>query len=309
MSRLCLILVLLGIGLPAMAATPPVTALTFSPDGKSVLAGSQSGLMAYDWPALLMPKRLATQVENVHDLAFSPDGKTLAVAGGTPGETGQVELLVWPEGNSLAVLAAHKDCVQAVVWKDDTLFASASLDHEIVLWDARTRQPVRRLQGHSRGVTTLGFLPGTPLLVSGSLDQNLRVWNSDTGELVRTLNNHTGEVRQLAVRPLLERQPLIASISRDRTVRFWQPAIGRMVRFVRLESPPLAAAWLPEGKQLAVTTEAGQLLLIDPADASIVQTVRAVDGWAYSLTVHPGDGSPLVGGREEIRRVRLSAPP
>jgi WD40 repeat protein len=293
----------------AIAAAPPVAAVAFAPDGQSVVVGSQAGVAVHSWPELKRLRSLETTVENVHDLAFSPDGKSLAVAGGTPAEEGRVEVVAWPSGKSLAVRQGHTDTVLAVAWKDNASFATASLDHEIALWNLEAPEPLRRYKGHSRGVSSLCFLEGGKLLVSGSLDQNLRVWNVASSEVVRTLNNHTKEVHGLALRPATEGLPMIASVAGDRTVRLWQPTIGRMVRFAKLEAIPLAVAWLPDGSKVAAATTEGHVLLIDPNTVEILKDVAAVDGWGYSLAVHPEDGTLLVGGRDgELQWVDTKTP-
>jgi WD40 repeat protein len=294
-------------GLPpaiTAAADPPITAIAFAPDGKSVVLASQAGLAVHDWPNLNLVRKLNTTLENIHDMAFSPDGRSLAVAGGTPSEAGMAQIFVWPGGMTSCELHGHDDSALAVAWKNDSSIATASLDHEIVVWDVTTRQPTERLKGHSRGVSNLCFLNGNDVLVSSGLDQNLRVWNSESGMVVRTLNNHTKEVHQLALRPANQGLPMIASVSNDHTVRLWQPTIGRMVRFAQLNATPLAVTWLTDGSLIAVATTDGDVRLIDPDTVEVLETIPAVRGWAYSLAVHPSDNSLLVGGRNgQLKRI------
>jgi WD40 repeat protein len=294
------------------AAEPPIAAIVFAPDGQSVVVGSQAGVSVHSWPELKRQKKFDTTLVNIHDLAFSPNGKSLAVAGGIPAEEGLVEVLAWPSGKTMYVCKGHEDSVLAVAWKSDLMFATASLDHDVAIWDARTHAAVHRLKGHSKGVSALCFLTDQPLLVSGSLDQNLRVWNTDSATLVRTMNNHTDEVHQVALRPVSTGLPMVASVSSDRTVRLWQPTNGpkgRMVRFVKLNSIPLALAWLPDGSYIAVASADGHVRLIDPDTVEVIQDMPAFDGWAYSLDVHPTDGSLLVGGRfGQLKRLIPQAP-
>ena len=291
---------------PAGAADPPITSLAFATDGKSVAACSQSGLRLYSWPGLKPGKKLETAALNLHDIAFSPSGDRIAVGGGIPADEGTVEVFSWPGGKPRQVLTDHKDSVMAVAWLSESSLASASLDHSGVLWDTGTGSPVKRLKGHSRGVSSLCFLAHKKILVSAGIDQSLRVWNLESGQLVHSLDNHTLPVHALALRPGVGGLPMVASVSDDRTVRLWQPTIGRMVRFVRLNTRPLDVGWLPDGSRIVVTCADGHLRLVDPVEVKVTRDLPAVEGWAYSLAVHPDDGSVAVGGSDGRLR-RLSA--
>ena len=291
----------------AEAAEPPITSIAFAPDGKSAIACSQAGLQEYSWPALKRTRTIKARALNLHDVAFSPSGDRLAVAGGTPSEDGSVEIFSWPKGKSLAILGGHDNSVMGLAWLGDADLAAASLDHSVSLWNTIPGSRLRRLEGHSRGVTALCFLKKQNLLVSTGIDRSLRVWKPGSGELMRSLSIHTRRVHNLALRPGIEGLPMVASVSDDRTVRLWQPTIGRMVRFARLASRPLDVAWLPDGSRVVVACTDGHVRVVDPVNVKVTHDLPALQGWAYSLAVHPTDGSILVGGQGgqggQLRRV------
>lgn len=283
---------------------PPITSLAFSLDGKSVLACSQAGLHVYDWPALNLQKIIKVQAHNIHDLAFSLDGNQLAVGGGNPTTEGIVEIFSWPEGKSLRVLKKHRDSVMAVAWRDASSLASASLDRHIILWDLRTGNPIQELKGHSKGVSSLCFLNDKEKLVSTGIDQSVRVWDLTSGELIRSMNNHTLPVHDLALRPGEAALPVVVSAGDDRTVRFWQPTIGRMVKFARLKVAPLDVVWMNDGSKVVASCADGRIRIIDPDLVEVTDEIPALNGWAYSLTVHPTDGSIVIGGpNAQVKRV------
>ncbi len=290
-------------------AGPPITALAFSPKGDCLVSGSQSGVHHYSWPDLKQVRSLDTDLTQVHDLRFSPDGKWLAAAGGSPGEDGSVQLFSWPSGRLIRSVNAHEDVVFSITWSADSkVFASGSHDRAVFLNSTTDNQPVRRLRGHSAPVTCVAFLPNQQI-VSGSADQTIRVWNA-AGNIVRTLDNHTKQVNGIAVRPgRVNEPPLIVSISYDRTVRFWQPTIGRMKNFVRIQNAvPLDVVWTPNRDSVAVSCNDGRIRIINATTLNIQQTHDVANGWLYSLAID-ALGQSLVTGIQEgnLQRIALKS--
>ncbi|MGE3817991.1 MAG: WD40 repeat domain-containing protein [Isosphaeraceae bacterium] len=289
-------IVLVGLSSATSGNEPPVTALTFAPDGRSLIVGSSRGIEVRAWPNLSRSRTIPTRLRQVHDLAISPAGDVLIAVGGGPGESGEVERFHWPEGASMGHLAPHDDQIHAVAWRGDgQAIVTASVDGLALVHTFDGGDPIP-LEGHSRGVLAAAFL-GTTVVTAG-LDQSVRVWDAGSGGLVRALNNHTGPVVGLAVRPHAPEgaPPLIATIGLDRTARLWQPTIGRLVRLARLDSPPLAVTWASRGTLLAVACADGSVRLIDPETVTILRTLPALQGWAHSLAASPSGDALAVGG-------------
>jgi WD40 repeat protein len=275
----------------ANAAAPnvaPVTALAATPDGAAYLSASQRGVVLHPagWRVFL-----PTKLEHVHALAFSPDGKTLAVAGGSPAEKGVVELWSWPEAKRLGELTGHADVVYDVVFCDNGVtLATASGDRTIKLWNVAKRDATHTLEGHSGPVLCLALSPDGKLLCSGSVDQTIRVWDVAARKLLRSMDNHLGPVHALAFQPGVEkdRPATLASGSGDRTVRIWQPSIGRMVRIIRHPAAVHALMWREDGGALYSGAADGTIRTL-AADASDILEARKVrDGQVTALLLWRG---------------------
>ena len=105
----------------------------------------------------------------VEDVAFSPDGKTLAMAS----REGTVQLWDVATGNILETLKGHSSAVQAVAFSPDgRTLASGSTDQTVRLWNVETRRELMQLDPGSvelGRVQTLAFSPDGKQLLAGGL--------------------------------------------------------------------------------------------------------------------------------------------
>jgi WD40 repeat protein len=292
----------------------PVTALTFTPDGRQIVFNTASGLVVRDLDDKASPKLLLElDWPKITDMAFDPSGHWLAVCGGVPGEKGGVLLLDWPSRRVLARWEEGADLITAIAWTHvGNKLAVASHDQSVRVFtvgDGTLKQPMT-LSGHTRSVFAVAFSPDDKLLVSTGADRTLKVWNADTGKLERTLAHHTDAVHCLAFRPQHAGNHC-ASGGADQTVRIWQPAIGRMVRIVRHhDGPVFALAWDPQGNRLFSTGQEGTVRVIDAGSDQVLHSWQASTDWIYRLAVSP-DGKRLITGgwHGEVKVWDLSIPP
>lgn len=293
---------------------PPITAVAIDEKNLVAIIGSQAGLIVHAWPDLDRVRPLPTKLDHIHDIAISPDGTLLAAAGGSPAESGAIELFRWPTGELWKSIADHRDLVQALAWRDDSeQFATASADKSVRVYERTTANCLHILEGHSRAVMAVEYLSGKMGLVTAGVDESLRFWELESGDgrvdsPRRTFTNHTRAVYDLAKLPAAgSGPPIVASIGEDHTVRLWQPTVGRMMRFVKLTSVPLAVCWTSDGRLLLASCKDGHIRTIDPDTVAVVAEQQAFAGPAYSLAV-ANNGDILAGGVIGSLR-RLALPP
>jgi len=209
--------------------------VAYSPDGRT-LVGAQSMLkertrqrkgdtvittLIYFGEVLVWDAQTG-QVKTILDddngpawaLAFSPDGKWLAIATGptqvdkdckndcpafgeiTLWETGDWKLIRRLRGSSAAIRAlAFSPDGQLVAGGSGLMDGGrgASVEEEskfeVFLWDVATGELKQKLPGHIRSITSLAFSPDSRLLVSAGFDRNMKFWDCRTYDLKNTASD------------------------------------------------------------------------------------------------------------------------
>ncbi|MFK0290018.1 AAA family ATPase [Streptomyces sp. NPDC090442] len=178
----------------------------------------------------------------VHALAYSPDGRTLAVRTGAPSPAVQLWNVADPAhpvpyGPALPLRIRFSGPSALAYSPDGRTLATAYDDYTVQLWDVSSPSRIRPLgpllTGHKGYVNALAFSPDGHTLATGSADATIRLWNTadprHATQLGAPLTGHLGPVSALAFSP---DGHTLASGSDDETVRLWNTTDpGRARRF------------------------------------------------------------------------------
>jgi len=164
--------------------TSEISALTFSPDGKTLAsAARQEPMIALSdinnigsKTVLLVEGNLGTDA-----LAFSPDGKTL-VSGHSGGRIYASDIATREQ---FPIFTRHPSSITALAFSPDgKILVTGSGDGSIRLLYANTYRPIRdALIGHASPISELTFSPDGDTLFSGGSDGTILVW--DLGNIVQ----------------------------------------------------------------------------------------------------------------------------
>ena len=161
-------------------------ALAISPDGNTLATAKTSSFSVQLWD-ILGGKRLRMLTGHsggVTDLAFSPDGRTLASSSSDK----TVRLWNPRDGRQVAVLKGHTKEVTSVAFDSTgTLLTSGSEDHTVRLWNIPAKRQLAKLEGHFGSVTGVAFGTPTQPLVSASEDGSVRLWDLTRRRLGATI--------------------------------------------------------------------------------------------------------------------------
>jgi WD40 repeat protein len=333
-----------------------VLALAFSPDGR-LLAGTTADRVVTLWDARTGEERfrLQSHANRIGALAFSADGQRLASGGQNgpvkvwdtrsgqevysfQGRRGSVSRLAFsPDGTALAaasqwlVSLLSADTVPGRVYlegssraaalsPDGRLAASRGPENDVLVFDARTGQRLRRLKGHSQPVAAVVFSGDGNRLLSLSQQelfaddptrrapssQEVRVWDVATGHQLALLDRGDKWVQGMALSADGSRAAAVLYATdgdaRSKTIHVWEVPTGRLLRAI-----PFRVSYATYGddlvfaegdtavavraeKTLAWSVETGRPVSVagDPL-AQLERATHAADGRRLLWSVYVGE--------------------
>jgi WD40 repeat protein len=254
------------------------------------------------------------QMNRVTDVAWSPDGKRIAIAVAAYVDRGKVQpgLTVWDASTGEEVPLVPDDessWVQCVTFSPDSHRLAFGNYNEIDIRDIEGRKRVLLLQ-ESSPVFCLAYSPEGKRLASGTgrhvkmprRDEVVKIWDASTGKAQLRLEGHTDSIGSVAFSP---DGKLLASGSDDGTARLWNAETGKPLFTLKGDNTIARVAFGPDGKLLAT---AGGRMLERPNNAKIweLQTgkellvlkghTEMVSGLAFSP-----DGKLLATGSQDVK--------
>ena len=275
---------------------PPVAAVAFSPDGARLAVGSYGRVTVWELKTATPAKILTNVLGSVNDLKFSPDGKTLAVAGGQPSARGDLRLFDTIEWKLIGTLGGHQDTVSGVSWSPDgARLASASFDKTVKLWDVKTRAATHTFTGHSDFVYAVAFSPKGDWIATASKDRTGRIIDATTGKSLGTLSGANDELLAVAVRP--DKADVVTS-GLETAVSWWDAKTSQ--RGKRTGGPGIATheiAFDAKGTLMAVAGGDGTVRTYDASTGSALKTLANAAA-VFALAVDPA-GKRMAAGTAE----------
>jgi WD40 repeat protein len=261
-----------GDGIYALSADGSLSAEPFS----TQRGGLASGVSVTSTATGRVVHMLAP-VSALTTLAFSPDGRRLALIGATAQAVGQpaglraaavVDLtgsrtvgLQAPPGPPGGVAGCQ--WVSSAMTRNHGLVAAADFCGAITIWDAHTGRLLAQFTNPGE-ISQIAFAPNGRDLAVGSWDSTITIWDVSTRHPVAVLHGHTLGVDDVAYSP---NGALLASASLDDTARIWDPANGRLLRVWREAEPVTSVAFSSDGDQIVTADAVGTIRVWDACTA------------------------------------------
>lgn len=274
----------------------PVLALAFNPAGTELASSGYHEVLIWDVADTKLVRRIRSLPQRIQALEYSPDGKILAIASGTPGRIGQTYLV---EGENLRPVHMAPDLVLAVAFSaDGATLATGAADNAIRLFEVASGKLKFKTEQHADWVMGLAFHPASNLIVSASRDKTARIINTVTGELEATYQGHSDGVFAAV---FSEEGKHAYSAGRDKKIHVWDIKEGKKTGDVAVDGEIYRLVL--HGKDLFACGSDKSVRQFRAADKpELIRTLTGHQDVVYAVAFNPATRRLASGGYDgEVR--------
>ncbi|MDP8246082.1 MAG: c-type cytochrome domain-containing protein [Candidatus Hinthialibacter antarcticus] len=201
-----------------------IGAVAFHPSEPILAVGKLHRVELYRFDAetkqLNLIHTLAGHSSLVRALRFSPDGQSLAAAGGRPALDGEVIVWDMQTHQQKLKLKGHDDCIYDIEYSPDgATLATCSYDRAIKLWDAKSGEETKTLLDHVDAVYAIAFSPDGSRIASAAGDRTIKIWDAQYGKRIFTLSEPLNAQYAVAFHP---DGVHLAAAGADKIIRVWE---------------------------------------------------------------------------------------
>jgi WD40 repeat protein len=238
-----------------------VSAISFNPVENSIAIAQENGTVSlYEANTGIKAFTLANSNSTKH-LAFSRDGKMLALGG--------IELWNLKTRNMVCKLAGHKK----------------KIVEEYLDYDGNRGSYVVK-ERRAAIITAIAFSPHSQFVASSSDDKTIEIWSVTSGKLLQTLKTGTSAVLSVAY---ADSGNVVAAGCRDNQIRLWDSSTGAVSRVIKTKVQDVTQlSFIGHSRLLSVMGLDGATIIVDTSTGKTISKLPFI--CAGPVAVYSLDG-------------------
>jgi WD40 repeat protein len=296
---------------PVYLAPPVLKSIEYSPQGDLLAISGYHEVLLFTGDGMERVGRLVGQSERIERARFSPDGRYLAVAGGSPGRFGELQIWDVPARKMILSRMVGHDTIYGASWSPDgRMVAVGCPDNTVRAFDPQTGHQVLFNGAHNDWVLDTAFSKAGDHVISVSRDMSMKLIEVKTERFIDNITSITpGALKGGLI--ALERHP-----QRDELLcggADGAPKIFKMIRtearrigdnanlireFEPLPGRVYGVCYSPDGERIVAGGShdgRGEVRMYRASDGQLVWKVEIPEGGIYTVDMRP-DGQTVAAG-------------
>jgi hypothetical protein len=293
---------------PIYTAPPVITALAYSPDGKTLAVSGFREILLHKSDGSEMLGRLVGQAQRIESLTYSADGAMLCAVGGTPARFGEVQL--WNTRTNRLIQASqttYDDIYGVSLSADGKLLAFGCGDKTARVMSTQDGKEQIKFDNHTDWVFGTAFSQDGTHLVTGGRDGALKLVDVQAGQFIDDINASNkgyGGINCIARHPKadqilsagIDRVPRLYRIFRQTTRDVGNTDFNLVREFEPQSGSVNAVAFSPDGTRAAIGASSGEVRVYNVADGSRLAALKGDTIGIFTLAFHPNGEELAVAG-------------
>jgi WD40 repeat protein len=292
---------------PTYTAPPVVSAISYSPDGSTLLVSGFREVLLYDTTNFELKARLVGKAHRIESLTYTADGKILGVAGGSPAQFGEVQLWDTATNTLIKTMRSSYDTVYGLSFSPDaSRVAFGCSDKTVRVLSIEDEKELIKFDNHSDWVFGTIFSTDGSHFVSCGRDTALKLVEVNTGSFVDDINSSNkgyGEINTIARHPTEDQ---VLSAGEDRIPRLYKifreirRDVGNtdfnLIQAYEAQSGTIeGVAFSADGSRFATGSAGGEARIYNVEDGKRLASMQGDAVGVFAVSFHP-DGTQLATG-------------
>eukprot|EP01063_Lacrimia_lanifica_P035275 TRINITY_DN6691_c0_g2_i1.p1 TRINITY_DN6691_c0_g2~~TRINITY_DN6691_c0_g2_i1.p1 ORF type:complete len:514 (+),score=189.01 TRINITY_DN6691_c0_g2_i1:83-1624(+) len=257
-----------------------IQVLAWSPDGKYLASGSKDRTICV-WEKDKCKMALKAHSAFINAISWEPFHTNLNadrfVSASKDGSAKVWKVIAAKTSQCQFTLSGHTASVTAAKWGGLGMIYTTSQDRSVMVWDANTGVPQKRLEGHAHWVNSLAL--NTDLVIrSGAFDHTEQVFSTPEESQKYAAERFNAVIDAAGGEK-------VVSCSDDHTLFLWSPATSNkpVARLVGHQGVVCNVSFSPDGKTLASASFDKSVKLWNAVDGKFITSLRAHVGPVYHV--------------------------
>jgi WD40 repeat protein len=291
---------------PTYAKAPVISALAFSPDGKTLAVSGYHEVLIHSADGTNLIARLLGESPRIESIRYSPNGKLLGVCGGAPARFGEIQ--IWnTESNALVrSIKASIDSLYGISFSPDSQrVAVGGADKSVRMFSLEDGRELLKFDNHSDWIFGTTFTADGKRLLSGSRDRAMKLIDASNSQFIDDINKLLENVLCMARHP---KEDLAVYGGEQGVTRIYKIAenqgrtaanndVNLVKEYERLGGPVQAIAWSANGTNIAVGGAAPEVRVYTAGkEGKRVATLKGHDGAIFAVAFSPTTNWLATGG-------------